>query len=384
MRIVINRKNTLWTLLMSVMLIMSLTITSFADSNNANQEYDGSHVFTKSGEQYGDSTYTADEQAAFEVQKKIEALPDKLTLSDAAKISEVKKAFDSLTETQKKHIDESRAQRLSDLSDMIERLKKEKEEKDKAKEDESTQPKEETTPQNQGQSDTQSETAVKPALCVKNLWASQHGVGKVKFKWSKKDGVKVNGWNLKYRKRKIGGKNEWSKWTTETYPARTYDVWIDIPTDYVIEIHAQATGDKTWSTGIITCPAGGRYHAMKETHVINVDTRSRLPETKAGSSLIYHTALNLKVGKTIRVKPDYDYDPNIVDFNKRPKLYPQHLLYDIGNKSMITITKPDGTKYTGGIIDGVATIKATKAGKTTLIFRSPNGRTMIADVTITK
>ena len=49
---------------------------------------------------------------------------------------------------------------------------------------------------------------------------------------------------------------------------------------------------------------------------------------------------------------------------------------------MISIYKPNGAKYSGGIIDGTATIKATKRGKTTIIFRSPNGRTVIGDVTI--
>ena len=60
------------------------------------------------------------------------------------------------------------------------------------------------------------------------------------------------------------------------------------------------------------------------------------------------------------------------------------MLYDIGDKSMITITKPDGSIYTGGIIGGAAVIKEAKAGKTTIIFRSPNGRTMVGDVTSTK
>ncbi len=222
----------------------------------------------------------------------------------------------------------------------------------------------------------------KPALGIKSLWASQHSVGKVKFKWSKKDGVTDTGWNLKYRMRRIGGNNTWSGWTTKAYPARTYEAWITIPKDYVIEIHAQAKGDKTWSTGIITTPAGGKYQAMKTAHVVNAKNGRKLTERAVNGSAIAHTTLNLRVGQEISVKPDYEYP--VKDFKKRPRLYPSHMLYDIGDKSMISITKPDGSKYTGGIIDGTATIKATKAGKTTIIFRSPNGRTMIADVTITK
>jgi hypothetical protein len=82
----------------------------------------------------------------------------------------------------------------------------------------------------------------------------------------------------------------------------------------------------------------------------------------------------------------YNYDPNIKDFKARPRLYPSHLLYDIGDKSMITIYNvgKGNAEYKGGIIDGAAVIKATKAGTTTIVFRSPNGRTLIGDVTITK
>ena len=88
------------------------------------------------------------------------------------------------------------------------------------------------------------------------------------------------------------------------------------------------------------------------------------------------------MGQSLKVKPDYEYP--VADYTKRPRLYPTHMLYDIGDKTMITITKPDGSTYSGGIIDGIATIKAVKAGTTTIVFRSPNGRTMIGDVTITK
>ncbi len=223
-------------------------------------------------------------------------------------------------------------------------------------------------------------SAAANGLSVKNLWASQHSVGKVKFKWSKKDGVSVSGWNLKYRTRKIGGNNSWSGWTTKSYGAGTMEAWISVKTDFVIEIHAQAKGDTTWSSGIITCPAGGRYQAMKATHVIDVSTGKRLSERKEGDSAIYHTDIVMVVGDQIRVKPDYDYP--VSNYTSRPRLYPQHMLYDIGDKSMITIYKPDGSKYTGGIIDGVATITATKPGTTTIVFRSPNGRTMIADVDV--
>ena len=33
--------------------------------------------------------------------------------------------------------------------------------------------------------------------------------------------------------------------------------------DITVEIHAKAKGDKSYSTGIITTPAGGKYQAMK-------------------------------------------------------------------------------------------------------------------------
>ena len=49
---------------------------------------------------------------------------------------------------------------------------------------------------------------------------------------------------------------------------------------------------------------------------------------------------------------------------------------------MLTITKPGGGAYTSGMINGTATVKATKAGKTTLICRAPNGRTKSPTVTV--
>ncbi len=209
----------------------------------------------------------------------------------------------------------------------------------------------------------------KTVLGVKSLWASQHSVGKVKFKWTKKDGVTPKGWNLKYRTRKIGAGGSWSGWTTKSYPASTYEAWINIHVDYVIEIHAQAKGDKTWSTGIITTPAGGKYQAMKTTYVLNTATKKCVG-----------TSLTMKVGKTIKVRPDYKYP--VKNYNKRPKLYPNQMLYDVSDKSIISITKPDGSKYTGGMIDGVATIKATKKGTTQIVFRAPNGRTQVTQIRV--
>ena len=109
-------------------------------------------------------------------------------------------------------------------------------------------------------------------------------------------------------------------------------------------------------------------------------------ESLGGDSAVLHTDISLKVGETLKVKPSYDYDPKITDFKARPRLYPSHLLYDVGDKSMITIYNvgKGNAEYKGGIIDGAAVIKATKAGTTTIVFRSPNGRTLIGDVTITK
>ena len=207
------------------------------------------------------------------------------------------------------------------------------------------------------------------ALSIKSLWASEHSVGKVKFKWTKKDGTKPTGWNLKYRTRKIGAGGSWSGWTTKSYPASTYEAWINIPVDYVIEIHAQAKGDKTWSTGIITTPAGGKYQAMKTTYVLNTATNKRVG-----------TDLTMKVGETIKVRPDYEYP--VKDYNKRPKLYPNQMLYDVSDKTIISVTKPDGSKYTGGMIDGVATIRAAKKGTTQIVFRAPNGRTQVTKITV--
>ncbi len=222
--------------------------------------------------------------------------------------------------------------------------------------------------------------AEEKVIGIKNLWASQHDVGKVLFKWSKKDGAVSTGWEVKYRSRKIGGNNKWSGWTTKKYGKDVYEAWIPVRTDYCIEVHARAIGEANWSSGIITCPAGGKYQAMKTTHVINTATGKRLAETKVAGSAIRHTKITLKVGQTLKVKPDYEFPET--DYKTRPRLYPTHMLYDIGDKTMITITKPGGSVYSGGIIDGVATIKAVKAGTTTIVFRSPNGRTMIGDVTI--
>ncbi len=220
-------------------------------------------------------------------------------------------------------------------------------------------------------------------LNVQSLWASRHDGGRVLFKWTAKPGAKVTGWKLKYRTRKIGGNHKWSGWTTKSYGTGTKQAWISVKTDRVIEVHAQAKGDSAWSSGIITCPAGGRYQAMKSTHVLNMSKGKRFAETnpdRTGKKQVMHTSIALEYGQSIKVKPDYDYP--VSDYVKRPRLYPTHMLYDIGNKSLITITKPDGKKYDGGIIDGVATIKGVKPGATTIVFRSPNGRTMIADVTV--
>ena len=216
-----------------------------------------------------------------------------------------------------------------------------------------------------------------PKLSVKSLWASQHDVGKVKFKFTVKDGETVTGWNLKYRWRKIGGDNEWSDWELlDNLPASvggagdSKGYWVKVPTDYAIELHAQAVGDTTWSTGIITTPAGGKYQAMKTTYVKNTNTGKRVGSTIA-----------IKKGATIKVRPDYEY--SVKDYKKRPRLYPNHLLYDVSDKSIISITKPDGTKYTAGMIDGVATIKGEKVGSTKVIFRSPNGRTQVSTIVVT-
>ena len=218
-------------------------------------------------------------------------------------------------------------------------------------------------------------------LSVKSLWASKHSDGKVLFKWSKKDGVPVDGWSVKYRMRKIGGNAKWSGWTYKDFAAdaRT-ETEIKINHDWVIEIHAQGKGDATWSTGIITTPAGGKYQAMKYVHVYNTVTEKRLAETAVSGSEVKQTSIKLFVGETLEVKPDYEYP--VKDYTARPRLYPNQMLYDIKDKSIISIIKPDGSAYTSGMIDGVATIKATKAGTTDLIFRAPNGRTLNAKVTV--
>ncbi len=212
----------------------------------------------------------------------------------------------------------------------------------------------------------------KTVLGVKSLWASQHSVGKVKFKWTKKDGVTPKGWNLKYRTRKIGAGGSWSGWTTKSYPASTYEAWINIPVDYVIEIHAQAKGDNTWSTGIITCPAGGKYQAMKTAYVKNVKTNKRITTSSV--------TIGIGEEEAITVRPDYEY--SIRDFNKRPRLYPNQMLYDIGDKSVIQIWKPDGSVYSGGMIDGNAKIIGLEAGRSRLICRAPNGRTYVLTVIV--
>ena len=203
---------------------------------------------------------------------------------------------------------------------------------------------------------------------LKSVWASKHEVGKVTFKWTKKDGATVGGWQIKYRTRKIGGVNKWSSWKNVSYAAAKMQATISVPKNYVIELHAKAKGDKTWSTGIITTPAGGKYQAMKTVYVKNASTNKRID------------SISLKVGQTIKLKPDYEYP--VKDYKARPRLYPTHMLYDIGNKNLITITKPNGAKYTGGIIDGTATVKAVKRGTTTLICRAPNGRTKVLNVTV--
>ncbi len=221
-------------------------------------------------------------------------------------------------------------------------------------------------------------------LGVKSLWASKHMTGKVLFKWSAKDNRAPKGWRIKYRTRVIGGSGSWGYWkygsTAGDVMQAEISVWTNSPNGAVVEVHAQAEGDSTWSTGIITCPAGCKYQAMKTTHVYNVAAKKRFAERTVSGSAVKHITINMKVGQKLKVKPSYDYP--VKNYVSRPRLYPTHMLYDIGNKSMISIYKPNGAKYSGGIIDGTATIKATKRGKTTIIFRSPNGRTVIGDVTI--
>jgi hypothetical protein len=206
-------------------------------------------------------------------------------------------------------------------------------------------------------------------LSVKSLWASQHSVGKVLFKWTKKDNTTVSGWNLKYRTRKIGGNNKWSVWTTKSYGKDTFQAWVRIPKDYVIEIHAQAKGDTTWSNGIITTPAGGKYQAMKTTYVKNDETGQRIGNT-----------ITLEEGETINVVPAYEY--SIKNYTKRPRLYPNHMLYDVADRSVLNVLDEDENAYVGGMIDGVATLLGVNPGKTTIIFRAPNGRTQVTTVNV--
>ena len=49
---------------------------------------------------------------------------------------------------------------------------------------------------------------------------------------------------------------------------------------------------------------------------------------------------------------------------------------------MLVIKKPDGSVYSGGMINGAASFTAIEAGTTTLICRAPNGRTQKIPVTI--
>ena len=206
---------------------------------------------------------------------------------------------------------------------------------------------------------------------VKNIWASKHEVGYVTFKWTKASAFQSTGWKVKCRIKKIGG-DSWSDWTEQSFDASTYEYRCPVRADYAVEIHAKAEGDTTYSTGVITTPAGGRYQAMKTTYVKNATSGKRL-----GSDTI-----TLAVGQSIRLMPDYEY--SVTDYAKRPRLYPTHALWDLDatGKTMLTITKPDGSAYNGGMIDGVATIKGKKAGTTTLICRAPNGRTKVLTVTV--
>ena len=205
---------------------------------------------------------------------------------------------------------------------------------------------------------------------VKSLWASQHDVGKVLFKWTKESSFNPAGWQVKFRTKKIGS-GSWSGWTEKFFSKDTYLYWCTVPVNYVVEIHAKSKGDSTYSTGIITTPAGGKYQAMKTVYVKDVAKNVRVD------------SVTLKVGKSVKLKPDYEYP--VKDYKKRPKLYPTQALWDLdaAGKSMLTITKPDGSVYAGGMIDGVATIKGENVGTTNLICRAPNGRTKVIKVTVT-
>ena len=210
--------------------------------------------------------------------------------------------------------------------------------------------------------------STRKACNIKNLWASEHGIGYVLFKWSKESTFTPSGWEVHYRTKKIGG-SSWSGWTTKSFGANTYAYKCPVKADYVVEIHARAKGDTSWSQGVITTPAGGTYQAMKTVYVTRLDTNKHV-----GSSI------TIGLGESIRVKPDYEYP--VRDYTKRPRLYPNHMLYDVANTSVVSVVKPDGTAYTGGIIDGLALIRGKKAGKTTIVFRAPNGRTQVVSVTV--
>ncbi len=204
---------------------------------------------------------------------------------------------------------------------------------------------------------------------IKNLWASKHEVGYVTFKWTKLPGTAPSGWQVKYRTKKIGN-GSWSDWRVLDFDAGTYDYRCPVKADYVVEFHAKAKQDASYSRGVITTPAGGKYQAMKTVYVKNTATGKRID------------SLTLRVGQTVYLRPDYEYP--VADYKARPRLYPTHALWDLtaDGRTRLTITKPDGSAYSGGIIDGAATIRAVKAGTTTLICRAPNGRTKVLTVVI--
>ncbi len=204
---------------------------------------------------------------------------------------------------------------------------------------------------------------------IKSLWASKHEVGQVVFKWTGTTGTDPANWQVKYRTKKIEG-GSWGGWKTETMSGSTYQYTCKVPANYVVEIHAKSSADKEWSKGIITTPAGGKYQAMKTVYVKNAKTNKRVD------------SITMKVGDTIQLKPDYEYP--IADYTKRPRLYPTQALWDVDaqGKSMLTVKKPDGSVYSGGMINGNATVTANKAGTTTLICRAPNGRTKAIKITV--
>ena len=110
---------------------------------------------------------------------------------------------------------------------------------------------------------------------------------------------------------------------------------------------------------------------MKTVYVKNAATNKRVD------------SITLKVGQSVKLKPDYVYP--VTDYKKRPRLYPTQALWDldVNGKGMLAIKKPDGSAYTGGMIDGAATITGRRAGTTDLICRAPNGRTKVLKVTVT-